>query len=66
MLVNVGKWERFAAEVGLSGGGGGFASDLCIDFVMYLARPATSERGAADLKASPLPPAPSWDMRDES
>ena len=27
-------------------------------FHYRLARPATSERGAADLKASPLPPAP--------
>ena len=29
MLVNVGQGERSAARAGLSGGGGGFASELC-------------------------------------
>jgi len=29
--VEVGQWERFAAGVGPSGGGGGFASELCKD-----------------------------------
>jgi hypothetical protein len=28
-LVNVGRGKRFAAEAGVSGGGGGFASQLC-------------------------------------
>ena len=40
---------RFAAEAGASGGGGGFTSELCKFLHYRLARPATSERGAADL-----------------
>ncbi len=49
MLVEGGQGKRLAAEAGLSGGGGGFASDLCKGFLHYcLARHATSSRGAAD------------------
>ena len=48
-LVEVGRGESFATEAGLSGGGEAsprsFAS-MC--FAYCLARPATSERGAAD------------------
>ena len=43
---------RFAAEAGASGGGGGFTSELCKFLHYRLARPATSERGAADLQAA--------------
>ena len=43
---------RFAAEAGASGGGGGFVSELCKNLHYHLARPATSERGAADLQAA--------------
>ena len=42
------KW-RSAAEAEASGGGGGFTSELCKNLHYRLARPATSERGAADL-----------------
>ena len=50
-MVDVGQGKRLAAEAGLSGGGRGFASELCRGFLHYrLARPATSERGAADPK----------------
>ena len=44
--------RRFAAEAGASGGGGGFTSELCKFLHYRLARPATSERGAADLQAA--------------
>ena len=35
-VVNLGKCERFAAEAGSSGGGGGFASELCKEFVLSI------------------------------
>ena len=34
---------RFAAEAGVSGGGGGFVSELCKNLHYRLARPATSD-----------------------
>ena len=40
--------RRSAAEAGASGGGGGFTSELCKYLHYRSARPATSERGAAD------------------
>ena len=41
--VQGGRGKRFAAEAGLSGGGGGFASEPLQSFLHYcLARPATS------------------------
>ena len=49
--------QKVCGRGGPSGGGGGFASEQSKALFHYLARPATSERGAADLKASPLPPA---------
>ena len=58
MLVNVGRGERFAAGVGSAEGGEASPPSFERNFINNLARPATSERGAADLKASPLPPAP--------
>ena len=49
-MVKGGRWERLAAEVGPTEGGG-FATELCKRLLHYhLARPASSERGAADLK----------------
>ena len=50
MLVDVGRGESFATEAGLSGGGEALPriyASMC--FAYCLARPATSERGAADL-----------------
>ena len=52
MLVNVGKGESSAAEAGLGRGGGGSEASpriyASIGFAYCPARPATSERGAAD------------------
>ena len=50
---------RLAAGAGPSGGGEASPRSFAEYRSSCLARPATSDRGAADLKASPLPPAPS-------
>ena len=51
MLVNVGQGERFAAGVG-SAEGGRLRLRALKEFYQCPARPATSERGAADLQAN--------------
>ena len=53
MLVGVGRGESFVTEAGLSGGGEASSPNFAsICFAYCLARPATSERGAADLQAA--------------
>ena len=57
MLVKGGNWKRSAAEAGVSGGGGGFASELCKGFfTICLARPATSQPRCGGLMCRALPP----------
>ena len=50
--VNVGQGKRFAAGVGPAEGGEASPRSYAEIFHYRLARPATSERGAADLQAA--------------
>ena len=56
----MGPGKRFAAEAGLSGGGGGFASHLCKVLckvcVTCFTRPATSDEVRRIYRLPPLPP----------